>query len=49
MRRRAQAEDPEGKAVVRLNAMKHGILASAVIKAGEGVEDAQASRLSSRD
>lgn len=33
----------EGKAVVRLNAMKHGILASeAVIKAGEGVEDAQA-------
>lgn len=33
----------EGKAVVRLNAVKHGILASeAVIRAGEGVEDAQA-------
>ena len=34
-----------GKAVVRLNAVKHGILASeAVIKAGEGMEDGQAFR-----
>ena len=34
---------PEGKARVRLNALKHGILASeAVIRAGEGAEEAEA-------